>query len=554
MAALARALQLPQALCGLLAARGLGESAAARRFLRPLLDHLHPPTDLTDADTAADRLLRAVEGGETILVHGDYDVDGVAAAALLTRWLRELGGRVVPFVPHRIRDGYDLGAAGLEAARSSGASLLVTVDCGIRAHGAVDEAVRAGIDVIVTDHHTPADSLPAATAVVNPNRVDCAYPNKGLAGAGVAFKLCQLLADRTGRDPETLWPHLDLVALATVADLVPLEGENRVLVRYGLRALARSPKAGIRALLAVADLEGEVLEAGHVGFRLAPRINAMGRMGDAATALELLLTDDDARAAELARELDRENDTRRREDRRTLDEALERLSDTFDPDEEYGVVLASESWHPGVIGIVASRIVERIHRPVVLVALDGETGRGSARSIPGFHLYEAVAACGEHLLRFGGHRQAAGMDLRRDALDAFREAFRAEARGRLDGHALRPGLSVDMELPLAEASDELFRYLRYMGPFGIANPRPVFVSRGVRLDGAPRVVGSGHLKLRLRQEGARLEAIGFRMADRISPESLGHEPLDVVYQLQENEYRGRRTLQARLLDLRPAPS
>lgn len=554
VATLAEALDLPRALCGLLAARGWAEPAGARRFLRPLLDHLHPPTGLTDASAAADRLLEAVERQETILVHGDYDVDGVAAAALLTRWLRELGGRVVPFVPHRIRDGYDLGDAGLEAARRAGARVLLTVDCGIRAHEAVAEAGREGIDVIVTDHHTPGETLPEARAVVNPNRPDCEYPNKGLAGAGVAFKLCQLLAERAGRDPEALWPHLDLVALATVADLVPLEAENRVLVRFGLRALARSSKPGVRALLEVAGLEGKTLEAGHVGFGLAPRINAVGRMGDAADALELLLTEDEDEARRLAASLDQENRSRRQEDERILDEALDLVATEFDPEEQYGVVLASESWHPGVIGIVASRVAERIHRPVVLVALDGDTGRGSARSIPGFHLYEAVEACGEHLLRFGGHRQAAGMDLRRDAVDDFREAFGREARRRLHGRTLRPDLRVDLELPLCEASDELFRYLRYMGPFGISNPRPVFLSRGVRVAGTPRVVGSGHLKLRMVQDGAILEAIGFRMADRIPVEGLGEGPLEVVYQLRENEYRGRRTLQARLLDIRsPSP-
>lgn len=544
-------LKLPRPLCAVLVARGHGEPEAARGHLRPLLDHLHPPELLAGAPEAADRILRAIRKGETILIHGDYDVDGIAATALLARWLGRLGGRVVPFVPHRVRHGYDLGPAGVARAREVGATLLVTADSGIVAHSAVEEAARWGIDVVVTDHHTPGATLPPAVAVVNPNRADCPYPDRALSGTGVAFKLCQLLGARTGHPLEELLPLLDLVALATVADLVPLTGENRILVRYGLRAMEGCRDPGLRALMGVAGMDGAV-EAGQVAFRLAPRINAAGRMADPDDALRLLLTRDPVDAEALAATLDTLNRARQEEEGRTLDQALSELSGRFVPERDRGVVLAREGWHPGVIGIVASRVVERIHRPVVLVALEGERGRGSARSVPGFHLYEALAACRDLLERFGGHRQAAGMDLRADRLPAFRDAFAREASRRLRDDQLRPVLRVDAEMELGEATPEVTRYLPYLGPFGIGNPRPVFVARGVEPAGPAKVLKGEHLRLRLRQAGCTLEGVGFRLASRIEPSLLQGGDLDVAFHLEEDEWRGVRRIRARLLDLRPS--
>jgi len=553
VARLADALSLPSALCRVLAARGMVDPDEAKRFLRPRLEYLHSPDSLADVGTAADRILRAIQGNETILVHGDYDVDGVAAAALLSLWIRRLGGTVVPFVPHRIRDGYDLGEAGIRRAGEHGATLLVTCDSGIKAHEAADRARALGIDLIITDHHTPDETLPTAAAVVNPLRIDCAYPGKGLCGTGVAYKLCQVLARKRGVPEEELLPHLDLVALATVADLVPLEGENRVLVRFGLRYLARTEKVGLRALLDVSGLGARAeLDAGQVGFQLAPRINAGGRMGDAEVPLRLLMTSDAREAGELARILDEENQTRRDVDRRTLHEALARLARDFDPAKDFGVVLAGEGWHPGVIGIVASRVVERVHRPTVMIALEGDNGRGSARSIPEVHLFEALQECRGDLRRFGGHRQAAGMDLARERIPAFREAFNRSVERRLHGRLPRPVKCGDAPLAPAEATPDLHHLLGYLGPFGIGNPRPVFWARGVAAVGRPRVVGRNHLKLRLAGETGSLEAIGFGLADRVLPESLGPAPVDVLFQLRESEYKGRTTLQARLLDLRPA--
>jgi single-stranded-DNA-specific exonuclease len=356
-----------------------------------------------------------------------------------------------------------------------------------------------------------------------------------------------------GIGAEELWPHLDLVALATVADLVPLTGENRILVRFGLRYLTHTRKVGVRALLEVSGLgEGQEIEAGQVGFVLAPRINAAGRMGDAARALRLLLAEDPAEAHALARELDETNRKRRDEEQATLADALAKLSAEFDPERDFGVVLAGEGWHPGVIGIVASRVVERIHRPVVLVALHGERGRGSARSIAGVHMFRALESAGDLLLRFGGHSQAAGMDVSRERLPEFRSAFNRSVREQLGGVAPRPRLVGDLEIPLSAADSRLHGLLKHVGPFGIGNPRPVFRATGLHVLDRPRAVGRGHLKLRLGDGRGELDAIGFGLADRLRAGRLGGGSVDALFQLRENEYRGARTLQAQLLDLRPS--
>ena len=550
---LTASLRLPRPLCSVLAVRGFDRVDVAKRFLRPLLEHLHDPETLADGTLAAERIARAIRSGESILVHGDYDVDGICATALTTRWLRGLGGRVTPFVPHRMRDGYDFSEGGLEAARRASATLVVTADCGTLALQPIARARAEGIDVIVTDHHTVGPQLPEALAVVNPQRPDCTYPFKGLCGTAVTFKLCQLVARALGADESELFVHLDLVALATVADLVPLADENRVLVSYGLRRLRQSRSVGLRALLEAAGVPAEDVTAGKLGFVVAPRINAAGRIGESADALRLLLTEDRAEAEALAEQLDGINTARQNEDRRTLEEALEHLEGFYVPERDFGVVLAAEGWHPGVIGIVASRIVERIHRPVVLIALDGPRGRGSARSIPGFHLHEALSACAQHMLRFGGHKQAAGMDVSRDAVPALREAFNAEARARLGEEDLRPVLRPDLEISPVDIDLDLVRWLDYLGPHGIGNPGPLFQSRSLMIED-PRRVGDRHLKALLRAGSTRIDAIGFGMADRFQLDELRARPHDVLFRVERNDWRGVSKPQARLVDLRPAAS
>lgn len=547
---LRRELDLPPELCELLVRRGHGEAGRARRFLRPAFDHLHDPMALPDARPALERL--AAAAGETVLVHGDYDVDGLSAAALLARGLEELGARVHAFVPHRTRDGYDFGEAGLERAREVDADLVVTADCGVSAAETVARARAEGRDVVITDHHRPPARLPDAEAVVNPRRQDASYPFEGLSGVGVAHRLLCGLWERTGRDPADLNRHLDLVALGTVGDVVPLVDENRVLVRGGLRVLERTRKAGLRALMDVADV-GEGVDAEDVAYRLAPRLNAVGRIGEAREGLRLLLTGDPGEARELAARLERRNRERREEDRRVLRDAEGRLEERYDPEADRSVVLWGEGWHPGVLGIVASRISERLHRPAILVGLDGERGRGSGRSVPGFHLHRALERCAPLLERFGGHRGAAGFEIRRENLEALAERVESAAREELGPSDLRPELRLDLTVALARADEPLLRGLRHLAPFGRGNGRPLLLSRGVAVRDASRVGSGGeHLRAELAgPDGGRLGAIGFGLGPR-ADELAGDGRWDVAYELVEDRWRGRRRLQARLRDLRPA--
>jgi single-stranded-DNA-specific exonuclease len=553
VARLVRELHLPEPLCRLLVARGHAEPAQARAFLRPSLATLHDPSRLAGMEQAVARLAGALDRGETILVHGDYDVDGICAATLYTRVLRRLGATVVPFVPHRTRDGYDLGAEGIRRAAAADARLILTADCGVVAHEAVEAARRVGIDVIVTDHHVPGATLPAAVAVVNPKRADCAYPDPDLSGTGVAFKVALALARARGLPDEAVHYALDLVALATVADVMPLRGENRVMTRFGLRVLAESRAPGLRALIAAAGLSGKTLTAGHLSHVLAPRLNAVGRLDDADTGLRLLLADETEGPA-LANLLEEANLRRRAVDREILEQAVARLDGAYDPERDRALVLAGPGWHPGVIGIVASRLVERYHRPAVLIALgkDGALARGSGRSIPGFDLLAAVRACGDHLERFGGHAAAAGFDIRPDSIDAFASAFAEHAR-RVLPEAPVPVVRIDLDLALGEATPELVRYLAYAGPFGAGNPTPVFAFRRVTIGSAGRVGRDGHhLRLRLRDGDAALQAIGFGMGPSHGPLAGPGEVVDVAAQLQEDRWNGRSRIQAKLVDLRSA--
>ena len=551
---LCRELRLPAPLCRLLVQRGYGEPQHVREFLRPHAGHIHPPAGMAGMADAVERIVRAVRAGETVLVHGDYDVDGICATALFVRALGRMGARVVPFVPHRIQDGYDLSEAGIRAAREAGATLVLTGDCGIVAHDAIDRARSLGIDVVVTDHHTPGLTLPAAAAVVNPNRSDCGYPDKGLAGVGVAYKVCCAVAEALDYPQDRLHAYLDLVAVATIADLAPLTGENRALVRWGLKVLPKTPNPGLRALIQACGLGGkDEITASQVAYVLAPRINAVGRMSEALRGVRLLLTDDPREAEAIAAELELENRSRQQVDGATLKEAFDALERAYDPQRDWGVVLARDGWHPGVIGIVASRVVERIHRPTVLVALSGgEDGKGSARSISGFHLYDALHACADHLVRFGGHRMAAGCSIRPERVDAFRDAFNAHAHAVLDPERLVPEVRIDLEVELHHADEHLARLLRHAGPFGMGNATPVFATRRVGLVGYPREVGQGHLKLTLGAHGRQMDAIGFHMAERTREPWLAGGPLDVAFKLEENHWNGRTQIQAKIVDLRPA--
>ncbi len=544
---LAAELRIPEALAAILVQRGLGSPDSAKAFLRPDLERLSDPHRFADMSVAVELLARAVREKRPILVHGDYDVDGQCAAAMLTRVLRSAGGTVHPFVPHRIRDGYDFGAAGLAEAKRINAD---TCDCGITANPAVSAARAAGIDVIVTDHHLPGDELPPANAVLDPRRADCESEDKNLCGTGVAFKLAQALVPVLGLSPNLPLHFLDYVALATIADVVPLIGENRILVRYGLKKLADSRWVGLRALIETAGLGGKPLRGAHVGFILAPRLNAVGRIGDANDGLRLLLTENPQEAAALARELETINARRQEMDQLILDEAIEIVEKTLQPTDA-AIVLGAETWHPGVIGIVASRLVERYGRPTFLIGWDevGEFGRGSGRSISGFDLHGALHQVGMHLEKYGGHTMAAGFTIRRDKFDDFRVAFLGVAGELLTPDDLAPSQRVDLELPLASVNEDLERLIRHLEPCGAGNPAPVFGVRNARAVGARRV-GTNHLRFTLDDGSAVLPAIGFRWADAV-PEDWLTNPLDVAFRLERDDWQGRVTIQARVASLAP---
>ncbi len=554
-AALAKALSLHPLAARVLACRGLAEPAAAERFLAARLADLPDPFSMLGMEAAVARLARAVDGGERIVCYGDYDVDGVTSTALLAGLLRAAGAEVVTYTPHRLVEGYGLNVAAVEKLAAQGARLIVALDCGITSVEEVRAAARLGIDVVVVDHHTAPVELPAAAAILNPHQPGCAYPSKHLAAVGVTFCLAMALRRRlrergrwTGERPEpNLRQSLDLVALGTVADVVPLVEVNRVLVRWGLEELSRSRRPGVRALKRVAGIaDGAAVTAGQIGFRLGPRINAAGRLDDAGRGVRLLLTDDPAAASALAEELDRENGARQEIERQMLEEAVADAAHLVRAGAR-GLVLSRDGWHPGVVGIVASRVAERFHRPAVLIGVSGGVGKGSGRSIEGFHLYDALAHCSPHLTRFGGHRHAAGVTVDAATLPAFREAFERYATERLSLEDLVPRCRIEGWIAPEEISEPAAVAMEQLAPFGAGHPEPLFALRAH--PARARTVGAGgaHLKLAL---GPRVDAIGFGMGERLG---LCSGEVEAAVALGFDEWDGSRRLQLRIKDLRVAP-
>jgi single-stranded-DNA-specific exonuclease len=435
----------------------------------------------------------------------------------------------------------------VRAALEAHATVVVTCDCGTSAVEPVAALCREGIDVIITDHHLPGSELPECLAVLNPRQDACEYPDKDMAAVGVAFKLSLALAKKLGHNDAFIWRMLDLVALATIADVAPLRGENRILVRYGLRMLNQTENVGLRAMIRAAGLDAKQITSGRVGFILAPRLNAAGRMDKAIDGVTLLLTEDVNEANAIARKLEELNERRQEIDRRTLGEAREMIGE-LDLDATYGIVLAKDGWHPGVIGIVASRIVEEFGRPTILIALDGDSGKGSGRSIPAMNLHAALGECSDLLVRYGGHKAAAGVTIARENVDAFARRFNEVAASMLTPDDLIPEVRIDLELAIERANEDLERMLRHFEPFGVGNPTPVLVARSVKLASPPKTVGRDGLKLRLSTEGGELEAIGWGMADRIG-EFDPAVPVDIAFRLERDEFRGESRLQARIADI-----
>ncbi len=548
---------VPAPLARLLRSRGFSDQESVDRFLHPRLSRLDDPLRLPGMADAVDRIRRAIVAGERITVFGDYDVDGLTASALTLRTLRALGADARVFLPHRIEDGYGLRTDTVRRCIAETApALIVTVDCGINSNEAVAAASAAGVDTVVTDHHLPdVNRRPAACAVVNPKLAPEGEPWRDLAGVGVAFKLCHaLLKKDNGRGIAAergfdLAAQLDLVALGTMGDAVPLRGENRILARHGLDRLNRSPAPGLAALLKAANYSGEIGDY-QVGFILGPRLNAAGRLGGAGRALELLMAEREEDAAPAAAELDAANRERQAIEAATLAQAEAWLEEHFDPARDFGIVVSGRDWHPGVIGIAASRLVARHRRPTIVVteSADG-AARGSSRSVEGFHLVEALSQCADLLDSYGGHAMAAGLTLPAANVPALRERFGAAARAKLAGADLRAELRVDQWMGLAEAGEELVEAIRDLRPFGEDNPAPIWAARGVRMVRCSKVgEGERHLRCTLADGGAQRDAIGFNLGKRDIPEG----PLDMAFEIKLDEYNGRRSVQLHLRDLRPS--
>jgi single-stranded-DNA-specific exonuclease len=549
---LASSCGIPSALARVLVTRGIRDEWSVRAFLSPELSDMHDPFAMPDMDRSAARLLSAVEDGERIRVYGDYDVDGITSVSLMVSVLRALGADVDYHIPNRLVEGYGLSTEAIEKAAEDGVSLLITVDCGVSAIEEIGLASDLGIDVIVTDHHEAGDMLPSCVGVINPKRGDSEYPFRELAGVGVAFKLCQALWRLAGRPEGAADPHkyLDIVALGTIADVVPLQGENRIIARAGLEMMSPSSNLGLRALIDVSGLAGREIRAGHVSFTVAPRVNAAGRLGDPSLGARLFLTDSREEAAELAAILDEENRRRQEIELAILREAWRPVS-KMNTQDTRAIVLGSDAWHSGVIGIVASRIAELTFRPTVLISFEGDVGRGSARSIPAFNLYSALTECSDLLLKYGGHSQAAGLSIQAENLDSFRERLNDIGHEWLTDDDLVPRVLVDAELNEEEISVELARELERLEPYGFGNPTPVFATRNMLVLEWRNVGADGkHLKLKLGRGGQVVDAIGFRMARSYGNLVRGLPEVDVVYSLQVNEWNGRRESELVVKDIK----
>jgi single-stranded-DNA-specific exonuclease len=550
---LGAALRVAPVVARLLTQRGLSDPEQAERFLHPSLDHLHDPMALADMRIAVDRILAAIARRERIAVHGDYDVDGVTSTVILRRALELLGADVVHFIPERLKDGYGLQPAAVGRLHAEGISLIVSVDCGIRAAEAARCASIQGVDLIITDHHEPDAVLPPALAVINPKRRDCSYPDKSLAGVGVALKLVQALCRQTRRD-SWLPGFIKVAALGTLADVVPLVGENRVIAKLGLDLLSRGPhKVGLRALLEVSGLNGKTIDSYHVSFMVAPRVNAAGRMSSPDIAARLLLASDDAMAEEvraLAQQLDGENLRRREEEAEILTAARKMVQSDPGVGARSVLVVAGDGWHRGVIGIVASKLVDAFHRPAIVLSVEDGVAHGSCRSIPSFDLLGALERCGHLFVRFGGHRQAAGLTMDAALIRDLRLAVNEVADETLGPDDLMPRLRIDGDLRFRGISGRVAAEVAQLAPFGVGNPRPVFAARGVEIVDGPRKLKDRHLKMALRQDGRTFRAIAWRGAERHEYLTEHRAALDVAYSLEQNQYNGETHVELTLADAR----
>lgn len=509
--------------------------------------------------TAVVRILKALWEKEVITVYGDYDVDGTNATALLLTFLRSVGGNVRYYIPNRLIEGYGISNLGLDRAKENQTSLLITVDCGITAVDQVKYASSIGVDVIISDHHEPGEVIPDAVAVLDPLKTSCNYPFKYLCGCGVAFKLIQALAKQEyiqtllgGDATEHVISYIDFVAIATTADIVPLIGENRVLVKLGFELLNAQSRPGIQALIESAGLRLGKINSGNIVFGIAPRINAVGRLGNAERAVELLTCESYPEAIELAKVFEQENRDRRKLDEDTFAEALEMVENTFDVEKDKAIILHNDRWHPGVIGIVASRLVERFYRPTVMMTTMDGVAKGSARSISGFDIYQALKKCEDTILQFGGHKYAAGLSVEIERLGDFRQAFTTLTDEMLDDHLLIPEVIVEADIDLADLSPKFINLVNQFAPFGPQNARPVFAVFNTEVLGTPRIVGNNHLKFKIKKGTRVIDAIGFNLGRLIDRIHMNGSRVDLAFSIDENEYGGISVPQLKIKDLKPS--
>jgi len=542
-----RGKNIPRVVVQILKNRGYLDAKAVEEYFVPSLDRLHDPFLMSDMDRAVDRLLQAIRSKEKVLVHGDYDTDGITASALIVSVLQNHDVDVEYYIPHRIEEGYGLSMSGIAHAKKRGCTLLVTVDCGITALDEIAHARKNGMDVIITDHHKPSAELPQDCVIINPKRSGDLYPFKELAGVGVAYKLVQALFMKLQVPEEKAYDFLDLVALGTVVDVVPLVDENRILVAYGLHKMPKSHNLGIRALLEETGLKKGVT-AYHLGFVIGPRINACGRVSDARAALELLLTSDQKQATQIARMLSTDNKKRQAIEQQIFKDAIGRVTrEKYDDDRV--LVIADKAWHEGIVGIVASRMSDLFHKPAVLLTLKQTSAKGSARSVPGFDITDALATCHELLYRYGGHSQAAGLELDPDNVTALRHRLNEVARG-YETAVFEKKYTYDTELALEDITEDVLHFLKFFEPTGIANPQPVFLGSSLEIVGVPRIVGTDHLKFALRSNDNAYEAIAYGKGQMILDIEVGRTRVDCLYSISEDSFFRKKKIVLKVKDIK----
>lgn len=533
--------------CRMLAQRGIKNFEEAKRFFRPELSHLHDPFLMRDMDKAVARIERAVTNSERIMIYGDYDVDGTTSVATVALFFRQFYPNIELYIPNRYREGYGISTQGIDSAEKKNCSLIIALDCGIKSLDKVEYALSKNIDFIICDHHLPGAEIPNAAAVLDPKRVDCNYPYKELSGCGVGFKLLQALAIRFSLPEELYLNLIDLVAVSIASDIVPITGENRVIAYYGLKKLNENPVNGLKHLIKLLDLK-RALDISDIVFYIGPRINAAGRMDDAIHAVKLLIGDTTEDSSKQASDLHNLNKDRQEADKEITTQALEMLKNTPENAELKSTVVFNAGWHKGVIGIVASRLTEHFYRPTIVLTEHEGKVTGSARSVKGFDLYEAIYACKDYLLQFGGHKFAAGLTMLPEQVEHFKTAFEKEVATTITPEQLIPEIEIDSEINFSDITDKFHKLINEFAPFGPENMRPFFVTKGVKDTGWSRVLKDAHIKFHLKQNGITMNGIGFGLAHKA--EILKEASFDIVYQIDINEWNGQKTLQLSIKDIR----